>query len=271
MTEKTTDIKKEEDEKTAEYYEFIKSSVADGSYYKDATNWYFLKYVTPFCERTILIFAAIISLVVLFYLTEIIKGTFPLVEEFPVTIKAKDQSLYFPNLVPIKSKTDKEITTVDEAIAKYLLSIYIKDREGYDYSRAEISDINKKFSRLRNTSSVNEYKQFQLFMSKDNSNSPIYQFGKNVVRQIEVKSVRFYKKPPKDFTAKARNFLYVKIPTEAEVRFTATTISTKEDVVKKESEDFVVKMSFSFSGANNKENKSLNFVVNSYQLYKVQK
>lgn len=273
MTEKIEDIEKEiGEEKSAEYYDFIKSAVKDGSYFKDAVNWYFLRYVNPFCERTVLIFSALISLVVLFCLVEIIQNIFPLVEETPVVVRAKDQSQYFPNLVSLRAKKEKNLITVDESVAKYLLSRYIADREGYDYSKAEISDINKKFAHIKNTSSVAEYRKFQLFMSKDNPASPIYYFGLNVKKEIKIESVKFIKKEQVDFAAKARNFLQNKLPTEAQVRFESVTIKMEEDVVKRESEKFMANIGFTFSGANKDEkNKSLNFVVNSYKLYKVGK
>jgi type IV secretory pathway component VirB8 len=211
-------------------------------------------------------------LVVLFYLVQLIRGTFPLVEEFPVIIKAKDQSLYYPHLLPIKSKDDKEVSTVDEAVAKYLLSVYIKDREEYDYSNAEIYDINQKFNRLKNTSSVAEYSKFKLFMSKDNPNSPIYNFGKNVVRKVKIESILFIKEDPKNLVTKAKNFLQVKLPTQAQVRFVATTETTREIDIKDTKEEFVADIGFTFSGASKDEkDRSLNFTVNNYQLYKVEK
>ncbi len=107
MIRKTKNITAKRGEAADEYNEFIKKSVKEGSYFKDAVDWYFMRYISPFCERTILIFAAVVSVIVLFYLTELIKGTFPLEEEFPVIIKAKDQSLYFPHLISIGSKVIK--------------------------------------------------------------------------------------------------------------------------------------------------------------------
>ncbi|MBM5782188.1 MAG: hypothetical protein FJ368_02065, partial [Pelagibacterales bacterium] len=136
-----------------------------------------------------------------------IQNSFPLVEEFPVIIKSKDQSLYFPHLVALKSKEKKEVMTVDESIAQYLLSIYVKDREGYDFSKAEISDVNKKFSRIKNTSSVDEYRRFQIIMSRDNPESPINQFGKDVSKQAEITSIVFVKKTSDSLSGKARDFI----------------------------------------------------------------
>lgn len=257
---------------TPEYFDFVKSSVKDGSYFKDAFDWYLINYVNPICQRTILVFSTIVASIVLFVLIELIQNSFPLVEEFPVIINAKDQSTYFPHLVAIKPKTKEEALTVDEAIAKYLLSVYVSDREGYDFSKAEISDINKKFNRIKNTSSIDEYRVFQAIMSRANPESPINNFGKDVVKKIAVTSVNFIKKDSEGLTQKARYFISSRIPTDAEVRFTATTKVTSISGISEKKEYFLARISFYFSGAEkNSDKKQLNFTVNSYKLYKVTK
>ncbi len=287
MEQKFESFKKENPEELSECFDFVRASVKDGSYFKDGLNWYFFRYVNPFCERTILVVATMVAIVVSYCLIQMISGAFPLVEKLPIIIAAGDESQYFPSLVPLKPQPktpgaaryyDPAITTVDEAVAKYLVSIYVADREGYDYSKSEIEDINTKFNRLKNTSSAPEYREFQLYMSKDNPDSPIHNFGQDVAKTVTVQSVKFPKKEPKDFAAKAKDFLSTKIPSEAEVRF-FTSLKTKDDAgeIKEEKEKYVAKINFAFSGVvkedkNKTEKKQpLNFVVTSYKLYKVQK
>lgn len=276
MEQRLEELRKENNEEAAEYFQFIKSSVNDGSYFKDALNWYFFRYLTPICDRTLLIFGAIIAAVVFYFLLQMIQGAFPLVERIPVFVSAKDQASTFPSIVPLKPKKgtlnyDPAIATVDEAIAKYLLGIYVDDRESYDFSKAEIEDVNRKFARVRNVSSATEYKAFQLTMSKDNPASPIHSFGQNVQRVITIDSVRLIKKEPQDFASKARNFLSNKIPTEAEVRFTAVTrpVVSEESEMKSQKEQYVAKINFEFEGAKKDEKGVLKFSVNSYKLFKV--
>ena len=287
MEQKFEALKQENPEQLQEHFDFIKSSVKDGSYFKDGLDWYFFRYVDPFCERTIFTFAAIVASVIFYCLIVLIDGMFPLVEKNPIIISAFDQSQYFSSLVPLKphvkgpgsEKYDPTITTVDEAVAKYLLSIYIKNREGYDYSKSEIEDINDKFKRIRNTSSTTEYREFQLYMSKDNPDSPIHNFGQNVVKTVEVTSVKFIKKESQDFATKARDFISVKIPTEAEVRFVSILKTTDENgEIKAVKQNYVAKIDFAFSGVVKEDKKGaapqktndLNFLVNNYKLFKVQ-
>ncbi len=261
-----------------EYYNTIKKTVADGSYFKDALDWYFFRYVTVVCDRTLLIFGGIIAAVVLYCLVEMLSNAFPLVVKEPVFVRSHDQSVYFPNLIHLKPKKkekgyDPELQTVDEAVAKYLLSIYINDREGYDFSKAEIDDVNRKFNRIKNTSSDSQYQAFQLTMSKENPDSPIYNFGQNVVKDIKVESVHFLRKEETDFAQKALSYISVKIPTVAEVRFVATTTSFDQSgEAKVEKLRYLAKINFRFEGISKVEKGQRNvikFIVNDYQLFKI--
>jgi type IV secretory pathway component VirB8 len=277
MEQKLEEAIKENNEEAVEYFKFIKSSVDDGSYFKDAQDWYFFRYISPICDRTLLIFGALIAAVVLYWLTEMVQGMFPLVQKTPIFIRSVDQANYFPDLIGLKPKKgtaqyDPMVVTVDEAVAKYLLSTYIKEREGYDFSQAEIEDVNTKFNRIKNVSSAAEYRAFQAIMSKDNPTSPILDFGLNVKKTIVVESVQFIKKEPQDFTAKAKNFLSSAVPTEAEIRFLATTKkrNIEDGTASEEKERYVAKINFTFGGVNKTEKKeNINFIVNSYQLFKV--
>ncbi len=276
MEQKFEELKKENNDQATEYAEFIKSSVNDGSYFKDAVGWYYFRYVSPICDRTLLIFGSIVAAVVLVCLFQMINGAFPLVQKVPIFIKSKDQSQYFPNLVEIKAKKgkanyDPQIETVDEAVLKYLVIDYVKSREEYNYSKAEIEEINKKFNHIRNNSDASEYRAFQLFMSKDNPESPILNFGQKVVKSIQIESFSFNKKVPQDFASKARDFLSNKIPTDAEVRFVAITKTNDEqEVTTEKKERFVAKIKFVFGGVDKSQTDNLNFMVSEYKLFKVQ-
>lgn len=276
MEQKLEEITKESQEEADEYFQFIKSSVADGSYFKDALNWYFFRYVTPICDRTMLIFGAMIASVVLYFLIQMVQSAFPLVEEVPVFIRAQDQSVSFPHLVALKPRKgqagyDPAVQTVDEAIAKYLIATYVQEREGFDFSKAEIADVNNKFNRIRNSSSAAEYRVFQLIMSKDNPESPINDFGQPVSKAVIIESVKLVQNESKNFASKAREYLTNKIPTEAEVRFTTIMrVKSVESSVPAETVDrYIAKVGFTFDGVNKDGHGILNFNVNGYKLYKV--
>ncbi|MSP33708.1 MAG: hypothetical protein EXR06_02250 [Rickettsiales bacterium] len=270
MEKKPQELSKEEQAQKAEYQQFVKDAAFDGSYFKDALDWYMLRYVSPLCDRTTMMFVSIIGAISIFCLIQIIDGLFPLVEKVPIVIRAKDQSRYTPFIKSLRSAGNKELS-VDDAIAKYLLAVYVNDRESYDYRKSEVEDVNRKFNRIKNTSSYSEYKNFQLFMSKDNEGSPLNDFGYNVFRTIETQSVTFVENQNQDYYSKLKTFFESTLPSEAEVRFAATMHSFDENNnEKKETTNYLVKIKFNFSGAHrNTQSGFMSFVTNSYKLYKI--
>ncbi len=265
-------------EEQREYSEMIKQSVADGTYFKDALSWYFFRYVTAVCDRTLLIFGGILAAIVLYCLIEMLRGAFPLVVKKPIFIRSHDQSTSFPSLLHLKPKEkeigyDSGLQTVDEAVAKYLLSTYVDDREAYNFSKAEIDDVNRKFNRIRNNSSDSQYQVFQRVMSKENPDSPIYDFGQSVAKIVKIESVRFLRKEEKNFAKRALNYISIKIPTQAEIRFVATTSKFDENgETKVEKLRYLAKISFRFDGISKVQSGQRNvikFVVNDYQLFKI--
>ncbi len=253
-----------------EYYEFVRNSAQDGSYFKDALDWYMTRYVNPSCDRTIMVFVAIIAIFSLYFLVQIINYAFPLVQKVPVIIRASDESLYTPFIHPLKDSRDKSGTTVDEAVAKYLLAVYVNQRESYDYRKSDVNDVNLKLTQMKNNSSSGEYKNFQAFMSKDNADSPINNFGRNIYRTTEVRSVTFIKNDSQDYYQKLRAFLAIKLPVEAEIRFVTITKSVDENGKKELRENYLAKVAFDFAGLDrNAKSGNIDFAVNNYKLFKI--
>lgn len=255
-----------------EYNEFIKESVKDGSYFNDARDWYIFRYVLPICERSVLFFLALLSGITSYSLFLILENSLPMKEMVPITIVAKDTSLYFPVIKKLRDAED--LRSVDEAVVKYLLIKYLKEREEYDFRSANIEELNNKFSAIKNNSSADEYKSFQNFMSKDNAISPIYNFGKNITRTITIDSVNFKRMEITSIADRAKDFMSMDLPGEVEIRYKATIAEGG----KISSQNYLTKISFKFSGIeqkksklaeNNSPKKKLDFTVISYKTYKV--
>ena len=261
-----TDLTPEEQQ---EYNEFIKESVADGSYFKDARDWYLLRYVQPICERTILFFIAAITGFISYALVIIIINALPIKQQVAVIVRPKDQSLYFPVIKKLKDSVD--IQNIDEAVAKYLLTEYIKKREGYDFRKSSIENLNNQLNYIRNNSSAQEYRYFQGFLNKDNPDSPILYFGKDFQRLVDVEKVTFTQKVIDNLYDQAKYFVASETPANAEIRY---TVITKINSMTTATQKLLVKISFKFSGVNtakgeNLKNSNLEFVVTSYKTYKI--
>ena len=256
----------------------MKASIKDGSYFKDAYDWYFFQYLSPICDRTLLVFSGTISAIVIFLLAQMIEQSFPLVEEFPIFYKSKDQAVYIPKLGALKTyyatsdqQDKKEIGRVDEYVARYLLATYVKGREEYDYSKASIAAVNDKFKRIKATSAASEYTKFQTLMSRNNPQSPLKYFGKNIDRKVQIESVKFIRKEPEGFASIAKDFMISDIPTQAEVRF-RTTLTNRDAIDESKKyfrQRFLAKINFSFKGIGKNQTGPVDFVVNKYDLYRV--
>ena len=249
-----------------EYNDFVKSLVRDGSYFKDARDWYIFRYVQPVCERTILFFITIISGFVTYVLVMTILNSLPIKQEVAVIIRPKDQSLYFSVITPLRDSA--ELKNIDEAVSKYLLTEYIKKREGYDFRKTNIEALNNQMNYIKNNSSIQEYRDFQAFLSKNNPDSPITYFGRDFQRLVDVKSVEFLQTKTDTLIDTARYFVASDLPSNANIKYTVTT---KINSITTSTKQYLVKINFKFSGVNSKKSSDLNldFTVISYKVYKI--
>lgn len=249
-----------------EYNDFVKSLVRDGSYFKDARDWYIFRYVQPVCERTMLFFITIISGFVTYVLVMTILNSLPIKQEVAVIIRPKDQSLYFSVITPLRDSA--ELKNIDEAVSKYLLTEYIKKREGYDFRKTNIEALNNQMNYIKNNSSIQEYRDFQAFLSKNNPDSPITYFGRDFQRLVDVKSVEFLQTKTDTLIDTARYFVASDLPSNANIKYTVTT---KVNAIATSTKQYLVKINFKFSGVNSKKSSDLNldFTVISYKVYKI--
>lgn len=259
-----------------DYLDDVKTAVNDGSYFKDAMDWYFFRYISPICDRTILIFVSALAAVVTYFLWLMIKGAYPQVVKDPMYVRSKDQSLYRSKLVALKPNggfdNNKEVRSVDEAFLQYMLTNYVKERESYDLKKAEVPYIRKKLEKIRNNSSAEEFRGFQAMMDQENPNSPINFLGRNISRAVNIESLKFIRSNNENALTKIKSYIVNPIPREAEVRFVVkTTISSDFNDPQITSERYLVKMAFDFAGVSREKNaqKKLDFVIKSYKLFKV--
>lgn len=275
MDNRIEELRKEGNEEAIEYLNYVKTTVADKSYFSDALDWYFFRYISPICDRTYLAFGAILAAGILYYLYEMYSNAYPLVQKVPVFIysnpDANDFSYIYPMKIAISQDNEDRSFTADEIVAQYLVKKYVETREGYDYSKSNIADVNAKFTLMKNTSSADEYQKFQLFMSKDNPNSPIQNFGKNISKSVRVDSVRIVRKEVEGYSIdKAKEMLIAKIPDEAEVRFIVTTKSSDDAGNVFETKDtYFAKINFDFVGIDREKKGNLKFTVKNYRLFKI--
>ncbi|MFZ9181174.1 MAG: VirB8/TrbF family protein [Rickettsiales bacterium] len=272
-----TNVISKDQEIEAEYNEFIRDSIHTSKYFDDAKDWYFFRYISPICDRTYLFIAISVLTILMFIIYQINLAIFPLRIVQPIYIQAKDDiGPYDVNLVKIKPKKgeanyDANIQNFDDSVIKFLLVKYIKDREEFDFRKGNVTDLNLKFSVVKNNSSFLEYKNFQKIMSKENRSGPIQYFGKNYFKTVRINNIKFYRKEPTNIAQKLLYFIISPIPYQADIRFQGilhyiddfgNNISTIEN--------FLAKINYEYQPIyKNDFQPNLNFMVNKYILYKI--
>jgi len=247
--------------------------VQDGSYFEDSLDWYFFRYIKPICDRTYLLLTGIFCVIILYSLTEMYSQAMPLKVEPPIFMASDDNPELFPRITQLRKINDQDVieknVSTDEVLVRFLLQNYVETRESYDYSAANIGDVNLKLSQIRHTSSADEYRSFQTTMSKDNPNSPVLNFGRNVMQVAKVQWVRLIRQEPHDFSEKAREMLITKLPNEAEVKFVISTIVKEgSDLITQKNEVRIAKIVFDYTPINRDQKGEIGFVVKSYRLFK---
>jgi type IV secretion system protein VirB8 len=253
-------------QKRKEYHEFIKESVANGSYFKDARDWYIFRYVLPICERTTLFFVAIVAGIITYVLAMTIINSFPIKEQVNIIIRPKDQAVYVPYIKKLRDSV--ELRNVDEVVAKYLLTKYLEKRENYNFREINLTKLNNRLNYIKNNSSDAEYKKFQNFLSKDNPESPMLYYGRDFQRIVNIESVSFKRDQKDNLLDKAIDFIPNKIPSQVDIRYTITNKVNSRNVGITR---YLTRINFKFSGvdAKNKAKSQLNFTVISYKTYKI--
>ncbi len=201
------------------YRDSIKYCVNNGTYFRDAFNWYCNLYLRAIVDRTFFIFMSIMGVIIIYNVIGLISLIMPLKEDIYITIKEKDLTKYQTNIYDISKS--KEANSTDESILRYLIINYVKERESHNYKTANINDINIKLERIKNTSSADVFNDFKYFMSADYPDGPYYYFGKNIETSVSITSFNFIRIKRTRFVDKIKDYFNVSlIPITAEVYYT---------------------------------------------------
>lgn len=249
-----------------EYKESIKFAMDSGNYFKDAFSWYNIVYIKPMVDRTMLVFAFLISIIIIYSVIRLILGLLPLKENVYIPIREKDLSKY-QTLIYDLSKNEEAITT-NEDILRYLLINYVEERESHNYKTANVNDMNHKLLVIENNSSGDVFDEFQNFMSRNNVGGPYYFFGKDVETTVTIDSFEFIRIERSNIFSKLKDYFNVELlPVRAEITYTLNTQIGNNVTTQKRK----AVISFEFSGVDfdKKTEKYLpiKFKVTSYKNY----
>jgi type IV secretory pathway component VirB8 len=213
----------ESENKKTKYSSIVAAVFDDGNYFDDAKEWYYLKYLAAFSERTffIVISAMSVTIILLLYLT--INNILPLKESFPVVVRQPDAVKYYPTIEAVKP--EKLDYNSNEAILRLLLIRFVRELFSHSYKTGKIEDLNTKLLKIKNYSTDEVLQKF-----RSDFNQIINQmFNKNVEQTVRIKTFRFKEKENVRKSKFSSNFLgklifKTKVFSEAELEYDINTI-----------------------------------------------
>lgn len=165
---------------SAGVYEEITAQIKNGQYFKDAIDWYTIKFVQPVTHRSFFILVTTVSVITVLLSLSILFSVLPTIEVLPIVMPNKSMADYRFQLRQIgKAEEDPNISVI-----KYVAGKYIQLREDYEFSHLEVDlDYVKRFS------TEEEYARYVNFMKPDRADSMILKYRNHTKRIIELKEV----------------------------------------------------------------------------------
>ncbi len=229
----------------------IKEMIRNGSYFKDAMDWYSTKYIFPFTLRSsMLALSAILIIGVLISVNAAKTNFFSLKIPFP--IYAKDQVNFFSKIKSLNYKNE----SIEVSVARYFITKYIELREGYNFINFLGENKELIFNKIKALSSQQVYRGYEEYISPDeNTESPIIVYKNQVTRLIKVNDINI--------------ITFNGYPESAIVKFTVTE---KSRVGSKDA-NYEAKLSFLMSDTIKvlRKFEPLYFIVNKYRTYELSK
>jgi type IV secretory pathway component VirB8 len=154
-------------------YEEITANVRSGQYFKDAVDWYSIKYIQPVTHRSFFIlittFSVLFSLAAFYILNSIL----PIVEELPIVVENESMVDDYLHL----KKLGNEFEDPNVSVIRYLTGKYIAVRETYDFDK-----IQSTLAFINAFSSPEEYQKHVNYMKPETPESPILRYRNHTKR-----------------------------------------------------------------------------------------
>lgn len=165
----------------------IAEKIRNGSYFTDANNWYAGKYLYPVTERSMMFVFAIATFLSLIPIASLLHTTIQTNNKIPFPIYAADSTDHFSVIRPL-AQSDESAQT---AIAKYLITDYIRSREEYVYKNINGEKLKKLLKKIKSSSAKQVLNEYIGYMSENNPYSPLTRYKDHTNRFIEIKSLSF--------------------------------------------------------------------------------
>lgn len=165
----------------------IAEKIRDGSYFTDASSWYAGKYLYPVTERSMMFAFTIATLLALIPIASLLNTSIQTNNTIPFPIYVADSTSHFSVIKPL-AQSDESAQT---AIARYLITDYIKSREEYIYKNVSGEKLKRLLKKIKSSSAKQVLNEYVSYMSENNPYSPLTRYKDRINRFIEIKSLSF--------------------------------------------------------------------------------
>ncbi len=150
-----------------------------GTYFQAGREWYSAVYHYPIAGRSLYGVLAVLSVATLAISFMVVSSVFPISRQKEIVVFTDD---VFGD-VSHADKLAKPGDDLNNAIARYIIPVYVMAREYYEYN---IKKLEESFSIIRQQSSNEVFAQYQKIMDPQNRASPLTRYGKNIKREIKI-------------------------------------------------------------------------------------
>lgn len=162
--------------------ESLQRRIEDGSYYRDAREWYNHLYIAPISQRIFFIVVTCFTLCIFAVAVIAILNLLPISPRVPFVYRAKDMMNEHPRMERFKEPNEDS----NPALVKYFLRTYVEMRESYNSRRYLMF---KAFTKQYSASDV--FNMYEQETNPNNPRSPIRIYGKFVDLKVDVQKVSY--------------------------------------------------------------------------------
>ena len=165
----------------------ISSKIETGEYFCEARKWHFEKYVFIRSQHLYFCLLALILLFSSYVAINTARINYD-PKSFPIPLYFNYDTNSFLRISTLSQEGDN----INNSIARYLISYYVKSRESYNPIKITPLNWNEYTSKLLSVSSRKVFNQFQNYMNpSSNPDSPILLYKDNTARDITIKNIIF--------------------------------------------------------------------------------
>lgn len=166
--------------KLEKYNAEIAEKIRNGTYYKEAWDWYAFKYIYPVSQRSFFIFITIAAVLVTIAAVTSLYNFYPLRVKVPVAIDNPDMTQDYSRLVRVQVPENGD---TDMPIVEYLAQRYVEHVEGYAFGTFD-----KHLQFLKQFSSPPLYAEIEKRYDIRNLDSLVLKFRDHTKRDVKILS-----------------------------------------------------------------------------------